>query len=112
MGRLNHHFAVIALFIIYIVGMTAVMIWQGIGIAPDRYAVILILGSLLVRRTRAFLLDWIPFLFILITYDFLRGFADNVASRVHYVELINAEKLLFNGQLPTIWLQQSLYIPG
>lgn len=91
--------------------MTALMIWQGIGIAPDRYAFILLLGSLLVRRTRSFVLDWIPFLFILISYDFLRGFADNLSSRVHYIELINADKFLFTF-VPTVALQDFFYQAG
>lgn len=91
--------------------MTGVMIWQGIGIAPDRYAFILLLGAFLVRRTRAFLLDWIPFLFILIAYDFLRSFADNVGGRAHIVELIQWEQAIF-GNIPTIWLQNHLYHPG
>ncbi len=96
---------------LYIIGMTALMLWQGIGIAPDRYAVVLLLGSLLVKRTRQFLLDWIPFLFILLAYDFLRGFADNVTGRVHIHELINADLALF-GYLPTVELQKALHIPG
>ena len=107
----QHHFT-IATFIIYIVGMTALMIWQGIGIAPDRYAVILLLGSLLVRRTRQFLLDWIPFLFILISYDFLRGFADNLSTRVNFHDLLLADKLLFAGIVPTQFLQEHFYKIG
>ncbi len=107
----QHHFTV-GVFIVYIVGMTALMIWQGIGIAPDRYAFVLLLGALIVKKTRAFLLDWIPFLFILLAYDFLRGFADNVISRAHFSELINTERALFQGQIPTVWLQERLYIPG
>jgi membrane-associated phospholipid phosphatase len=110
MRRVNHHFLTIGLFILYIIGMTALMIWQGIGIAPDRYGFVLLLGALLVRRTRAFLLDWLPFLFILLAYDFLRGFADNVTARAH--DLVGAEKWFFQGQVPTAWLQSQLYIPG
>lgn len=87
------------------------MIWQGIGIAPDRYAFVLLLASLLVKRTRSFILDWIPFLFILISYDFLRGFADNLGQRVHFVELIQTEKLIF-GFIPTIILQNLFYKEG
>ena len=83
------------------------MIWQGVGIAPDRYGFVLLLGSLLIKRTRTFILDWIPFLFILISYDFLRGFADNLGGRVHFIELVEAEKALFGG-IPTQNLQ-SLY---
>ncbi len=92
--------------------MTAFMIWQGIGIAPDRYAFVLLLGSLLVKRTRAFILDWIPFLFILLAYDFLRGFTAATEARSHIFEMIDFDKWLFGGSLPTLWLQEHLYIPG
>lgn len=92
--------------------MTALMIWQGIGIAPDRYALILLLGALLVRRTRQFLVDWIPFLFILISYDFLRGFADNLSTRVNFHDLLLADKMLFAGVIPTQLLQEHFYKAG
>ncbi len=98
----------ISLFVLYILGMTAVMIWQGIGIAPDRYAFILLVAALLIKRSRQFLLDWIPFLFILIAYDFLRGFADNLSTRVHFVELYKADKWIF-GVIPTEYLQYLFY---
>lgn len=93
------------------VGMTVFMIWQGIGIAPDRYAMVLLLGSLLIKRTRSFLLDWIPFLFILIAYDFLRGLVPYLNGRVHFIELINADKFIF-GVLPNTYLQNLFYHPG
>lgn len=99
------------IFIVYIVVMTAVMIWQGVGIAPDRYAMILLVGSLLIKRTRQFLMDWIPFLFILIAYDFLRGFSDNLNSRVHISELVEWEKALL-GFIPTQWLQEKFFHLG
>lgn len=98
-------------FLIYILSMTAIMVWLGIGIAPDRYAFILILGTLFIKRTRRFLIDWLPFLFILISYDFLRGFADNLNPRVHYMELINFDQWMF-GQIPTISLQKNFFQEG
>lgn len=101
----------LVIFILYIVAITAVMIWQGIGIAPDRYALILLVGSLLIKRTRQFLMDWIPFLFILIAYDFLRGFSDNLNSRVHINELIIWEKTIF-GFIPTQALQEKFFHLG
>lgn len=107
---MKHRVFVFLSFIIYILAMTALMIWQGVGIAPDRYAFVLLLGSLLVKRTRQFIFDWIPFLFLLISYDFLRGFADNFLFEPHYQELINAEISLF-GSLPTVTLQRLLYDP-
>lgn len=98
-------------FILYIVALTGVMVWLGIGITPDRYALILVLLSLFLKRTRKFLLDWLPFLFILITYDFLRSFAPVLNPRVHFMEPVLADKFIF-GQLPTLTLQKLLYTPG
>lgn len=87
------------------------MIWQGIGIDPSRYGFVLLFAALIVKKTRAFILDWIPFLFILLSYDFLRGFADNLGQRVHLLELIEMEQKLF-GQIPTLTLQTALYTPS
>lgn len=105
---MKHRVFNIALFVIYIITMTGLMIWQGIGIDPSRYVFVLLLASLLVRRTRSFILDWTPFLFILLSYDFLRGFADNLGPRADFVQLINLEKELF-GNIPTIELQKLFY---
>ena len=109
--KMNHRFLTFSLFITYIVAMTTLMIWQGVGIAPDRYAFVLLFASLLVKRTRSFLLDWVPFLFILLSYDFLRGFADELGQRVNYQGLINVESGLF-GTIPTIELQKLFYNPN
>lgn len=107
---MKHRVFNVSLFVIYIAGMTGLMIWQGIGIDPSRYVFVLLLASLLVKRTRSFILDWTPFLFILLSYDFLRGFADNLGPRADFVNLINLEKGLF-GTIPTTGLQKIFYNP-
>ncbi|MDO8638928.1 MAG: phosphatase PAP2 family protein, partial [Candidatus Daviesbacteria bacterium] len=110
--KLESNWLIIILFIVYIVAMTALMIWQGIGIAPDRYAFVLLLGSLLIKRTRSFILDWLPFIFILISYDFLRGLVPFLNSHVNYQLLIDLETFIF-GIIPTIYLQdQFLHLPN
>lgn len=99
-------------FVLYIIALTGIMVWLGIGITPDRYVLILLLLSLFLKRTRKFLLDWLPFLIILITYDFFRSFADVLNPRVHYWEPIHVDELLFGGQIPPITLQELYYTPG
>lgn len=102
-----------SLFFIYIAVMTALMIWQGIGIAPDRYAFILLFLSFFIKRTRAFLLDWSPFLFILISYDFLRGLADSLNTNVNYYFPINFGFSFFSDSLPLgVVLQQKFFNPN
>ncbi len=98
-------------FLSYMVFMTAFMIWEGIGITPDRYVLVLILGSLFIHKTRKFLMDWLPFLFILISYDFLRSLAGILNSRVHFQEMINFDSWVF-GQNPTLFLQKIFYQTG
>lgn len=108
---MKHKVFNISLFLVYIIAMTALMIWQGVGLAPDRYAFVLLLGSLLIKKTRTFILDWLPFLFILLSYDFLRGFADNLSGRVNITELIQADRFLF-GEVPTLTLQAMFFNPN
>lgn len=108
---MKHPAFIILLFVLYIILMTALMIWQGIGIAPDRYIFVLLLGSLFIKRTRSFLLDWMPFLFILISYDFLRSFSDNLNVNIHVTELIDLERAIF-GFIPTEVLQAKLFDPN
>lgn len=98
----------ILLFITYIVLMTIFMITQGVGITPDRYALMLFLGSLIVKKTRSFLLDWLPFIFLLISYDFLRSLAEKFGARVHFFEMVYFDEKIF-GQLPTTYLQQRFF---
>lgn len=109
---MKHRVFIFSAFFFYIILMTGFMIYEGVGIAPDRYAFVLLLASLLVKRARPFILDWIPFLFILLSYDFLRGFADKLGSRVHFEEIIKADKFLFNDTVPTIYLQQHFFNPN
>jgi membrane-associated phospholipid phosphatase len=52
--------------------------------------------------------DWIPFAAILVVYDVSRGVADSVGTPVHTNEMIDADRWLFGGQVPTEWLQQRL----
>jgi len=108
---MKHHALQFSLFTAYMLVMTALMIWQGVGITPDRYALVLILGTLFVKKTRKFLLDWIPFIFLLISYDFLRSLTPKLNFRVHYIESFHFDQSVF-GQAPTITLQNWLYHAG
>lgn len=108
---MKHRVFNISLFVIYIIVTTGLMIWQGIGIDPSRYVFVLFPIALIVKKTRSFILDWTPFLFILLSYDFLRGFADNLGPRADFLGLIELEKTLFNS-IPSITLQTMFYNPA
>jgi len=58
-----------------------------------------------------FLRDWLPIALLLVVYNVSRGYADRLFAP-HVTELINTDKAIFGGHVPTVWLQQHLYHPG
>lgn len=69
------------------------------------------LGRPLWESIRA-VLDWIPLLLALVMYDHTRGIADSVGMPLHVTDLVDAERALFGGTLPTVFLQDHLYDSG
>jgi membrane-associated phospholipid phosphatase len=58
------------------------------------------------------LLEWLPFFGLLATYDYLRGAVSVAPAQAHVLPQIDADKALFGGSVPTVWLQQHLWTPG
>jgi hypothetical protein len=77
-------------------------IWIVAGIIAAR------LGRPLREHVRA-VLDWLPLIAALILYDHTRGIADTLGIPVRVLELVDLERLLFGGALPTAWLQEHFY---
>ena len=65
-------------------------------------------------KQRALLKDLLPFFLLLLTYQSLRGFADNLSpAQIHITDLIGWEKSLFGGIIPAYAIQAILpSIPG
>ncbi len=72
--------------------------------------------------------DWLPLLAVLWSYDLLRGLANDVGghlwnlptysagdgrtARANMTEMIDLDKAVFGGHVPTVWLQDRLFTPG
>jgi membrane-associated phospholipid phosphatase len=63
------------------------------------------------RYARGLLVDWLPFIAIIVAYDLLRGIADPGVAAAHWGQQIEVEHALFAGKLPTLWLQYHLFDP-
>jgi membrane-associated phospholipid phosphatase len=63
-------------------------------------------------RARQMLLDWLPFTLVLSVYDLSRGLASVVSLPIHESDVVSAERGLFGGTVPTVWLQQHFYDPS
>jgi hypothetical protein len=91
-------------------------------------------GDLRVWR-RSVLHDWAPLLAVLFAYDLLRGLANELGGQIwdlpaldngkpgaagtdhaHVLPQLRADEWLFGwltgGEVPTVWLQDRLYVPG
>src|SRR5581483_5230385 len=78
------------------------LIWLGLALLAFSLAN---LGRSLV----AALVDWVPFVGVLVLYDLARGVADNTGLAAHVWPQIDADKVLGLGTVPTVWLQRHLW---
>lgn len=85
---------------------------SGQWLSPDRFVLFGLLLAILVANPLNFIKDWIPFILLLLSYEFMRGLVPHLTSQVNIYPLINADKFLFAGYLPTVELQKLFYIPG
>jgi len=84
------------------IGHDTVLLWAGAGL----------LCACIGRPWRSIpqlLIDWVPFVAVVIAYDYSRAWADTAGFGVHYTPQITADKLLFFGHVPTEWLETHLY---
>jgi membrane-associated phospholipid phosphatase len=90
------------------------------GVPTDRGSLLIIVLAgigipCLGRGWRAFgraLLDWLPFTAVLVVYDLSRGIADGVGLPLHVSDIAAADRGLFGGTVPTVWLQRHFLDPG
>jgi hypothetical protein len=86
----------------------------GIPYKRDILAMWVLLGLLcfslsdLRASARGIVLEWLPFIAVLIAYDSLRGSAGHLFA-VHYLPQLRVDSALFGGTTPTVSLQHLLW---
>jgi hypothetical protein len=66
------------LFGVYMLVAVGIYLWRGIFFTPDKWAVFLLVGAVLLGRGPSFLRDWIPFVLLIFGYEYLRGIAGDL----------------------------------
>jgi membrane-associated phospholipid phosphatase len=89
--------------------VVVLMVAAGVAITPDVMAVAFGLAAVLAGRGRLFVRDWIPFIVLLLAYELMRGFADDVGMPLHAGDLARADRFIGLGSLPTQVLQDALH---
>ena len=82
---------IVAGFVIYLAVVTGFIIAHGRFPTVDYLAPAMFLLALFMGRGRSFIVDWAPFVVILLAYVQARGLADELAHNVHDTDLIALE---------------------
>jgi hypothetical protein len=88
--------------------LTQVLLF-GLSLTPDRYVLVLLAPALVLGRGRRFLLDFVPFVALIVLYEESRGIAHTLHPSPFYRPQLDAEKFLFFGHVPTVVLQNWLW---
>jgi len=93
----------------FAIALFAQLLTFGVSLTPDRYVLVLLAPALAIGRGRRFLLDFVPFVALIVLYEESRGIAHSLHPSPFYRPQLDAEKLLFFGHVPTIVLQDWLW---
>ncbi len=88
------------------------------GLAFDRELLLVYIATGLIaasigRGHKAFAVvrDWLPFAVVLVLYDFSRGAATLLGAPTLWQFQPHADRWLFFGTVPTVWLQEHIKLP-
>ena len=90
-----------------------VQVWIS-GVPFDREGVLawiaagMLAASIGRRPLWTVIVDWLPFAAVLIIYDYARGISDTLGMPVLWHQPVDADRAMFGGVVPTVWLQEHL----
>jgi hypothetical protein len=97
---------------LYIAAVAAGFIYFNLRLTVEWVAIVLFVAAILSGRALLFIRDWGVFIVVLLAWQMTSGFATRFGFPWHIQEPIAADRLLFGGTVPALWLQQHLYRPG
>ena len=95
------YLAVVTLFMVFVLHLS---------VSPERLLLLMLIAALVLGRARSFLADWIPFLVLFLSYEYLRGLGGKLGMPIH--DVTGLERLVSFGHVPTLDLQQVFYHVG
>lgn len=97
---------------VYVLAVAAGFLYFNMRLTVEWVAIILFVAAILSGRALLFLRDWGVFIAVLLAWQLVSPLATLFPFPWHLQELISADKALFFGHVPTVWLQDHLYRPG
>lgn len=95
------YLAVVTLFMVFVLHLS---------VSPERLLLLMLIAALVLGRAKTFLADWIPFLVLFLSYEYLRGLGGKFGLPIHDVTPL--ERAISFGQVPSLVLQQAFYHAG
>jgi len=111
-AREFHRRHTVAVVIAYLVAAVGIFMLLNARLSIEWVILLLIGAAFLFRRGKIFLRDWGVFIAVVIAWQLTDGLATDFNFPWHVQDLITADKKLFFGTLPTLWLQRRLFHPG
>ncbi|HET8651530.1 MAG TPA: phosphatase PAP2 family protein [Gaiellaceae bacterium] len=81
-----------------------------LSLSPDRYALLLFVPALAIRRGRRFLLDFVPYITLIVLYAECRGLAHTARPDAYFTPHLDLERWLFGGYVPASVLQDWFWV--
>lgn len=92
-----------------ILALLYLLLIKNVFLTPDLIFVFFLAIFATLSETKEFLKRFLPIFSLLLVYEVFRGLADWLNGAVHYTEMINFDRWLTGGVLPTYWLQQHMW---
>jgi hypothetical protein len=94
----------------YVAALVTLVLTKGVHISSDRYFLILLVPAVALGLTRRYLRDWVPFIVLMLAYEFARGGAEWLNADILgrgpvYTPMIDVDRALFLGSLPPEFVQ-------
>lgn len=96
----------------YVLGIAAGFVYFNMRLTVEWVAVILLGAAILSGRGLLFIRDWGVFIAVLLGWQVASTLATRSPFPWHLTAMIQADKFMFGGVVPAVWLQQHLYHPG
>jgi membrane-associated phospholipid phosphatase len=92
----------------FAIALGAQILTFGLSLTPDRYVLVLLAPALVLGAGRRLMLDFVPFVLLIVFYEECRGIAHLLNPDPHYSPL-DWEKALFGSSVPSNVLQDWLW---
>ncbi len=111
--RLSLQQATLVLQVVFLCVLSALLMLGGFFPTLELMLVLAVLLLVWRARERQLLVAMMPFFLLMITYQTLRGFADDFTPMdIHVTDLIAWEKALFGGTIPAAFVQSHIANPS